>query len=279
MRCCNNQGIWTNTPLSFTFTVTPPIWQRWWFILSELGFIFFIIFAIFRLRLKQLRKEQEREARTQIEISKNELKALRAQMNPHFLFNSLNSIQHFILNNNDDEAVFYLNSFARLMRMILNNSEKQAVTLNEEINALKIYIELEKMRFSNKFDYEIIVEKNIDGDYEQIPTMLLQPYVENAILHGLTPSEKTGFLKIHFYLENNFIHAVIEDDGIGRRKSAEINKDSYKGHASMGMKITRDRLKLLSDTQQTSFKEKIIDLKDSEGNAMGTRVEITWSVL
>ena len=279
VRCCNNQGIWTGKPLTFTFTVTPPIWQRWWFILSELVFIGLVIGIIFRVRLNQLKKEQERETRTQIEISKNELKALRAQMNPHFLFNSLNSIQQFILNHKEEEAVFYLNRFARLMRMILNNSEKQAVTLQEEIDSLKIYIDLEKMRFSNKFDYEIKIASNIDADYEQIPTMLLQPYVENAILHGLTPSQHPGMLKINFFTENNFIHAVIEDNGIGRKRSREINKDSHRSHASMGMKITQDRLKLMGNIQETTYTARIIDLTNEEGMAAGTRVEITWPVL
>lgn len=279
VRCCNNQGIWNSTPLSFSFTVTPPIWQRWWFIGCELLFMGVLIFLIFRIRLNQLRKEQERESRTQIAIAKNELKALRAQMNPHFLFNSLNSIQQFILNNKDEEAVFYLNRFARLMRMILNNSEKQSVTLSEEINALKIYIELERMRFSGKFDFEIILEDNVQPDYEEIPTMLLQPYVENAILHGLMPAAGKGLLTIRFFTRDNFIHAVIQDNGIGRKKSAEINKESRKSHASMGMKITRDRLKLLGDVQQTNYTSTITDLTDQQGNATGTRVEITWPVL
>ncbi len=279
VRCCNNQGVWNSTPLSFSFTVTPPIWQRWWFIGCELLFMGAVIFLIFRIRLNQLQKEQKRESRTQIEIAKNELKALRAQMNPHFLFNSLNSIQQFILNHKDEEAVFYLNKFARLMRMILNNSEKQTVTLSEEINALKIYIELEKMRFSGKFDFEINLEENVDADYEQIPTMLLQPYVENAILHGLTPAEGKGMLSIRFFTKDNFIHAVIEDTGIGRKKSAEINKESRRSHASMGMKITRDRLKLLGDIQQTTYTSTISDLTGPDGSVTGTRVEITWPVL
>ncbi len=279
VRCCNNQGIWNTTPLSFSFTVTPPLWQRWWFIACELIFMGVMIFLIFRIRLNQLRKEQERESRTQIEISKNELKALRAQMNPHFLFNSLNSIQQFILNNKDEEAVFYLNRFARLMRMILNNSEKQSVTLSEEVNALKIYIELEKMRFSGKFDFEIKPADNVNMDYEEIPTMLLQPYVENAILHGLVPAQNKGMLTVSFFIKNNFLHAVIEDNGIGRKRSAEINKESHKSHASMGMKITRDRLKLLGDVQQTVYASTITDLTDAQGNPMGTRVEITWPIL
>lgn len=279
VRCCNNQGLWNSTPLSFSFTVTPPIWQRWWFIGCELAMMGALIFTIFRVRLNQLRKEQRREARTQIEISKNELKALRAQMNPHFLFNSLNSIQQFILNNKDEEAVFYLNRFARLMRMILNNSEKQSVTLSEEINALRIYIELEKMRFAGKFDFEIIVEPGVDPDYEQIPTMLVQPYVENAILHGLVPNDKKGKLLVRFFIKNGFLHAIIEDSGIGRKKSAEMNRDSRKSHVSMGMKITRDRLKLLGDVQQTTYHSQVTDLVNDSGEAIGTRVEITWPVL
>jgi ligand-binding sensor domain-containing protein len=279
VRCCNNNGIWTSTPLFFEFTVTPPLWQRWWFILSELLFIGLVIGVIFRIRLNQLKKEQQRETRTQIEIAKNELKALRAQMNPHFLFNSLNSIQQFILNHHEDEAVFYLNRFARLMRMILNYSEKQTITLKEEIDALKIYIDLEKMRFSNKFDYEIKIDEHIDSEYEQIPTMLLQPFIENAILHGLTPSDKQGFLKIHFYQRDNFMHAMVEDNGIGRVRSAEMNRDSHKSHTSMGMKITRERLKLLESTQQTTYKAQITDLYDQNGKPCGTRVEITWPIL
>lgn len=277
VKCCNNQGIWNSVPLQFAFTVTPPLWQRWWFIGGELGFMGAVIFLIFRIRLNQLRKEQQRESRVQIAIAKNELKALRAQMNPHFLFNSLNSIQQYILNHKEEEAAFYLNRFARLMRMILSNSEKQTVTLSEEISALQLYIELERMRFSNKFDYEIKVEE-VDTDYEQIPTMLLQPYVENAILHGLVPDNKKGMLSIRFFMREGFLHAVIEDTGIGRKRSAEINEQSRKAHASMGMKITRDRLKLMGDVQQTSYTSVITDFTDHEGHALGTRVEISWPV-
>jgi ligand-binding sensor domain-containing protein len=280
VRCCNNQGIWNTEPLTFSFSVKPPFYQRWWFILSAVGFIALVIFTIFRIRLNQLKKEQEKESRTQIEIAKNELKALRAQMNPHFLFNSLNSIQHYILNNKGEEAVFYLNRFARLMRMILNNSEKLTVTLSEEIAALNLYIDLERMRFSNIFDYEIKVDTTtMEADYEQIPTMLLQPYIENAILHGLIPKNEPGFLKINFTMKEHFIYATIEDNGIGRKKASEIKNQSRKNHVSMGLKITSDRLRLLSHVQQASFSVNFTDLQDEMGNASGTRVEIIWPVL
>jgi ligand-binding sensor domain-containing protein len=276
VRCCNNQGVWSTEPLTFAFSVDSPFWQHWWFILSSLGFIALAIYVFFQIRLNQLKREQEKETKTQIEISKNELKALRAQMNPHFLFNSLNSIQHFILNNKSEEAVFYLNRFAKLMRMILNNSEKPTVTLNEEINALKIYIDLEQMRFSSLFDYEIIVDEELDADYEQIPSMLLQPYVENAILHGLVPKDAHGLLKIHFFIKDHFIYATIEDTGIGRKKATEIKNQSRKNHASLGMKITNDRLRILSHIQQLEYTVNFIDLYDAKGSATGTLVEIKW---
>lgn len=279
VRCCNNQGVWSTEPLTFTFSVDSPIWQHWWFILSALGFITLVVYSVFLIRLNQLKKEQEKESKTQVEIAKNELKALRAQMNPHFLFNSLNSIQHFILNNKSEEAVFYLNRFAKLMRMILNNSEKPTVTLNEEINALKIYIDLEKMRFSSLFDYDIEVGNTVDPDYEEIPSMLLQPYVENAILHGLVPKDAPGFLKIRFFTKDNFIYATIEDNGIGRKKAAEIKNQSRKNHASLSMKITNDRLRLLSHVQQLEYTVNFIDLYDVNGSATGTLVEIKWPIL
>ena len=276
VRCCNNQGVWSTEPLTFAFSVDSPFWQHWWFILSSLGFIALTIYVTFQIRLNQLKREQEKETKTQIEISKNELKALRAQMNPHFLFNSLNSIQHFILNNKSEEAVFYLNRFAKLMRMILNNSEKPTVTLNEEINALKIYIDLEQMRFSNLFDYNIEVGDNVDADYEEIPSMLLQPFVENAILHGLVPKDAPGSLKIRFFIKDHFIYATIEDNGIGRKKAAEIKNQSRKNHASLGMKITNDRLRILSNIQQLEYTVNFVDLYDAKGSATGTLVEIKW---
>ena len=279
VRCCNNQGMWSTEPLMFSFSVAPPFWQHWWFFVIVLISIGLIIYTIFRIRLNQFKKEQEKESKMQIEIAKNELKALRAQMNPHFLFNSLNSIQHYILNNKAEEAVFYLNRFAKLMRMILNNSEKTAITLNEEINALRIYIDLERMRFSNLFEYEIIVADSLDADYEQIPSMLLQPYVENAILHGLVPKGSNGMLQIHFFVKDHYIHATITDNGIGRKKAAEMKNQSRKNHVSLGTKITNDRLRLLSHVQQLSYNIKYSDLENPDGSSAGTRVEIVWPLM
>ncbi len=274
VRSCNNAGIWNLEPLTFSFTISKPYWMRWWFVLSLIVLIACIIIVIFQIRVNQVRKAQKKEAEQQIAISKNELKALRAQMNPHFMFNSLNSIQHYIINNKDDEAIFYLNKFARLMRMILNHSEKVSITIREELDALKLYLELEQMRFQNKFTYEIIVDENIDPEYEHVPTMLMQPYIENAILHGLTPKKEPGKLSIEIRYQGKYIVCSITDNGIGREQSASIKAHRPMEHKSLGMKITQDRLKLLNNINQSDLSMKITDLKNAEGLAMGTKVDI-----
>ncbi|MBC7862289.1 MAG: histidine kinase, partial [Bacteroidia bacterium] len=184
VKSCNSEGIWNENLIAITFTILSPWYTSWWFTLAVVAFFIAVIMVIFRIRLNQEKKRQKAELQTQIEISKNELKALRAQINPHFIFNSLNSIQHFIIERDNTEAARYLNKFAKLFRMILNNSEKSTVSIREEVDMLAIYLELETMRFQNKFDYEFIIDEKIDPDYEEMPTMLLQPYIENAILHG-----------------------------------------------------------------------------------------------
>jgi LytS/YehU family sensor histidine kinase len=205
-------------------------------------------------------------------------------MNPHFIFNSLNSIQHFIVKNNDEHAIKYLNKFARLIRMILDNSESPTVTIKEEIDALKIYIELEIMRFENKFSFQMEIDPNIDLDLEEIPSMLIQPYVENAILHGLTSRfDNAGILKIQIKKQKDddteLVICTIEDNGIGREKSAESKSLSGKMHRSLGMKVTADRLSLLNDINQSAMSVNITDLKNENGTAAGTKVEIYIPVM
>lgn len=274
VKACNNEGIWTKEPLTLSFTILKPIWQRWWFIVTMLGLIAGIIVLIFRIRISQIKKEEERNTAQKIEAARMELKALRAQMNPHFLFNSLNSIQHYILNKKDDEAIYYLNKFARLMRIILNNSEKASVTIREETESLKLYLELEKMRFGGTFNYSLEIDPELDADFEEIPTMVIQPFVENAILHGLTPKKGGGTLSVRFEKRNSDLVCVIEDDGIGREKSAEIKNIQRREHKSMGMKLTTERIHLLNEINAYQYKIEITDLHDLMGHASGTKVEI-----
>ena len=205
VRSCNNEGIWNSKETTFSFSIKQPYYQTWWFILLSALFVFSVIYTIFMLRIYNIKKQQKLDFERKVEMSKIELKALRSQMNPHFIFNSLNSIQHYIFHAQSDEAIKYLNKFARLVRIILNNSEKPTVTVGDDLEALKLYLELEQMRFEEKFDYEIIIDKSVDVDYDIMPPLLMQPYVENAILHGLNPKPVKGKLTIKLNCENNFL--------------------------------------------------------------------------
>lgn len=275
VKSCNNEGIWNIEPVEFVFSINSPFYKTWWFILACILLASALVVTIFRLRVMQIKRKQQLEFEQMVEISKAELKALRAQMNPHFVFNSLNSIQHYILNSKGDEAAKYLNKFAKLIRIILNNSEKPIVTINEEIEALGLYLELEKMRFDNKFDYEFTVDSSIDGDYDEIPPMLIQPYLENAILHGINPKEGNGHLHIYIKVVNQFIKISVTDDGIGREKSRAIHSlQPAARHKSLGMKITKDRVRILNTLHQSSLNVNIIDLYNGKNEPIGTRVDL-----
>lgn len=275
VKSCNNEGIWNIEPVVFSFIIKSPYYKTWWFLLICAVSISAIVIIVFRLRVRQIRQKQQVEFEHLVEVSKAELTALRAQMNPHFVFNALNSIQHYILNSKGDEAVKYLSKFAKLIRIILNNSEKPITTINEDIEAIKLYLELEKMRFENKFDYSIEIDSSIDGDYDEIPPMLIQPYLENAILHGINPKEGIGHISINIKVVNQFIKISIKDDGIGREKSKAVQSlQPAARHKSLGMKITKDRVRILNTIHQSNLNVNIIDLYNDKKEAIGTQVDI-----
>ena len=275
VKSCNSEGMWNIEPTTFAFQILTPFYKSWWFIITVIVLLSSIVYIIFQYRLKQFKRKQQKKFERQVELSKAELKALRAQMNPHFIFNSLNSIQHYIINSKSDEAVKYLNKFAKLIRIILHNSEKPSVTINEDLDSIKLYLELERMRFENKFDYEIFIDDTIDADYDEIPPMLIQPYLENAILHGINPKDGKGNIIIDIKNTSSFIKIVIKDDGIGRQKANALKSlQTPNKHKSLGMKITQDRLKLLNSMEQSQLSVNIIDLYNSNNEAIGTQVEL-----
>jgi len=275
VRSRNNEGLWNEKETQFRFRIKSPFYLTWWFILFATILVVGSVSAFFAIRLYSIKKKQKAEFERKVEMSKIELKALRSQMNPHFIFNSLNAIQHYIFNTRSDEAIKYLNKFARLVRIILNNSEKPTVTVGEDLEALRLYLELEKMRFEEKFDYEIKVEESVDIDYDIMPPLLMQPYVENAILHGLNPKPEKGHLIIRLHSENNFLICTITDNGIGRVKASEIRRTMpVKKHKSLGMKITEDRLKILNEINNSQLSVTITDLYGPAGEALGTRVQL-----
>jgi len=203
-----------------------------------------------------------------------EQKALRLQMNPHFIFNSLNSIQSYIVIQDTDKAVQYLGKFSQLMRLILANSSYKYISMKEEVKSIQYYLELEKLRFENKFTYTVTVDKNIDQEFVQIPPMIVQPYIENAIIHGLLHKKTRGKLEIKFDLKNESIICTVLDNGVGRKKSMEIDKESGIKRKSRGMLITKARLEILNRQSDDQFSVLIDDLKDAKGDAKGTRVTL-----
>jgi tetratricopeptide (TPR) repeat protein len=229
-----------------------------------------------RLAEQELLLQKSEAERTGSEFrqkaSELEMQALRAQMNPHFIFNSLNSINHFILQNNKLQASGYLTKFSRLVRLILQNSQAAFISLDNELEALQLYLELEALRFDHHFVYTINVEENIDPAVLKVSPLLIQPYAENAIWHGLMNKSEKGHLDITFILQERVLLCKITDDGVGRKKAAELKSKSTFIHNSMGMKITADRITLLHEEKQLNSYITINDLVLPDGGAGGTEV-------
>lgn len=204
------------------------------------------------------------------------LQSLRREMNPHFIFNSLNSVNQFISENNELEANKYLTSYSNLMRNMMENSNKDFVSLNNEVEQLKKYLDLEHLRFNEKFDYEIIIDEALDGDAVFVPNMLLQPHLENAIWHGLRYKEGKGFLKLDFKLTNNLIKVTIDDNGIGLKKSQELKTTNQKVHESRGVTNTRERISLLNELYKKNI---TFEISEKERPETGTRVEINFPLI
>ena len=204
-----------------------------------------------------------------------EMAALRAQMNPHFIFNSLNSINRFILQNNKAQASAYLTKFSRLVRLILQNSQESLITLESEIESLQLYLELEALRFDDHFDFKIKMDDGLDPSLIRVPPLIIQPFTENAIWHGLMHKEEKGLIEIELFQKEDKLCCLIRDDGIGREKSALLKNKSASTHKSMGMKITASRIEMLQQMKQIDSLIKIVDLKLPNGYAGGTEVIIT----
>ena len=229
----------------------------------------------------QLEKRKIEQKMTELEMQKKELEmeALRAQMNPHFIFNSLNAINRFILENNKFDASEYLTKFSRLVRLILQNSQSPLISLESELESLKLYLELEALRFNYHFDFTITVDKELDTLVIKLPPLIIQPYLENAIWHGLMHKEEKGFLQIDLYEEEGVLCCKIMDDGIGRKKAAELKSKSVSTHKSMGMQITANRIAMLQQYGQAETLIKITDLILPDGSAGGTEVLLKIPVI
>jgi ligand-binding sensor domain-containing protein len=230
-------------------------------------------------RIVRARAEKEkREAKsilmdTQRKMTEVEMQALRAQMNPHFIFNCLNSINRYIVKSDQTTASLYLTKFAKLIRLILDNSNSKNVILTNELEALKLYIEMEALRFDKKFTYEVKVENGLSTDSVELPPLIIQPYVENAIWHGLLHKESGGHLSVRLSMSGeSLLNCVIEDNGVGREKAKELRSKSATSRKSLGMQLTEHRLSLLNKHAELNASIEIIDMSNGHGEASGTKV-------
>ncbi len=273
VKVANSDGLWNEEAAQIKLIVAIPWWQQLWFQGSLLLLLFIAAYAFYRYRLGQVRKAERLRSEFEKKAANLELTALRAQMNPHFLFNCLNSIDHYIIKNETRKASEYLNSFSRLIRLILQNSRNNYVNLKDELETLGLYLEMESLRFNHRFDYELRVSPDIIPQEADIPPMLIQPFVENAIWHGLMHKDGKGKVELDISKEGGFLKCIVQDNGIGRKRAAELRK-ATPGKKSMGMNITKDRIDIINKIYEANTRVRIIDLHNEAGEATGTRVEL-----
>ncbi len=271
----NLHNYWSKGQTLFKFKVKAPFYQQWWFILSFLAILSAIFYYFHRVN------SQKKQLKNEFDMKLNELKmeALRSQMNPHFIFNSLNSINYYIIKNDSENASNYLKKFSKLVRSILNHSKSEMVTLQEEIDINKLYVELEQMRFNQSFDFKIEINESLDTDDIQVPSMLLQPFIENAVWHGLMHKKDKGLLLIRIEKSPNqsFVISII-DNGIGRIAAAELKSKSATNQKSHGMGITSERVDIYNKLNNLwLIEQQTIDLVDENNQAKGTQINLTFN--
>ena len=226
-----------------------------------------VIFIFYKRRRDA--EDQKKDAEFKASVADTELKALRLQMNPHFIFNSLNSISDYMAKNDVQKADYYLVRFARVMRQILENSEKKEISLENDLKALELYMQLESMRLNNKFTYQIIVDNDIDRENTLVPPLILQPFVENSIWHGIAPKDGIGKIKIYIKKDGDMINCIVEDNGLGRKKITTVAAgQTNSAKKSMGLKITETRIDIINKIKKTKGSVELFDLSE------GVRVEV-----
>lgn len=278
MKVVNKEGLWSPVT-GLRVIMDPPWWQT---LVARIVFALLMaaaIVLIFRARLNWVRKRERAQEEQARHVNELKLQALRAQMDPHFVFNCLNSIDSFIIANDREQASHYLGRFAKLIRLILQHSDRTRVPLEREVEMLRYYLELEALRFKVPFTWTLEVDEQLEGEPVELPTMLIQPYIENALWHGLRHKTTAGHLIVAFALKGDAIECMVEDNGIGREASRELNKERSGVHRSMGMQVSADRLRIYDELQQGASRVEVNDLKDADGNACGTRVLITIPML
>jgi len=265
LKVADEAGVWSQSHDMLSFVILPPFWQTRWFIFSSLCLLSITGYGVVQKRIKSF----QYDASLKQKIAETEMMALRAQMNPHFIFNCINSIDALIQSNSKYQATIYLNKFAKLIRNVLDSSKVNNMTLAKDLETLKLYIELEQFRNENKFTADIHADPSLlQGDYK-VPPLIIQPYVENAIIHGLrNRSDNEGKLSISVTKKDSYIHYIVEDNGVGRKNTF---KDPSNEKKSYGMEMSSERIKLFNQEEHAS-----VTITDLEADSIpsGTRVEV-----
>ena len=265
---------------SFSFVIRPPFWRTWWFISLMSWLVLGVGYVIYQSYAQRRRRRRE-QFRLQNAAEKLQLEhqALYAMMNPHFTFNALQSIQYFIHRQDRKSANKFLSSFAKLVRKNLESTKVDFISLSEEVERLKLYLSLEKMRFPEKFDYQVSLDYGSDLGEVQLPPMLLQPFVENSIKHGIMPLASNGLIRIDIsQVDDDYLHILIEDNGIGLSASQARRANRPNDHVSKGMQITKDRLALFARITGKQYSLEIREIHHAEGQVSGTLVEIVLPI-
>jgi ligand-binding sensor domain-containing protein len=261
----------------FPFVVATPLWAQLWFIGLEGVFVLGSIWLFLSWRIRQVRRQQEQKAMQSRRMAELEHIALQSQMNPHFIFNCLNSIQQFVFDKDMMATNEYISGFARLIRATLNHSSRPFICVAEEVEYLGDYLSLEKMRFKSKMDYRITVEPEVDVRRSLLPPMLLQPYVENSVRHGLRhKTSGQGFIHIHFRKEGEKMLVTIRDNGIGRKKALDYKTGEHIEYQSKGMSLTSARIQMIRVLYKSRIEVKIEDLQDANDQPEGTGIAISF---
>ncbi|SFE41913.1 ligand-binding sensor domain-containing protein [Thermoflexibacter ruber] len=281
VKASNNDGIWNEEGTSISITILPPWWATWWFISLIIITISGTIYGIYQYRIKEIRKEEaykkeKEKMKEAYSVLQNDFQEVNqrlhsARIDTHFLANCMIMINNYINKGDAQEATEAMNDLNRLYRLLLYHSGKKIISLKEECDFLEVYVRMNQRRFDNSFDYDVINKENIDLESVEIPPLLLQPFVENSILHGLRNINKRGKLALEIFSRNELLHILVEDNGIGRQKAGELNGKFHHKRQSVGLALTEKRIRDLFDNELVSPLE-ITDLVDEQGKPAGTRV-------
>ncbi|MXV16648.1 sensor histidine kinase [Hufsiella ginkgonis] len=269
----NTTGSWSPYVKKLRVEITPPFWLTWWFLSIVAAMAIVVAYLAIRWRIEQIRRQEKQKHQFEREVIELETQALRAQMNPHFIFNCLNSIKALIQENQNPQAIHYLTVFSKLVRNKISNVQ-QEISLEEEIQTCKLYAQLESIRFGDKISFHFFIDSTIDANTIMVPPLLLQPLIENAIWHGVLPLQKPGEVTVRIEKRSGFLYCAVEDNGIGRKRS-ESNKSALTlPHQSQGLNLITNRLKLYNNTNEKDGIIEVIDKKDDSGMAAGTLIII-----